>query len=192
MIRRLDPDKDTELYRQRWEWREKYPRSLRDATAVDSVETFEEFLGQARGARADIGIFDNELIGCVSLQWQAEGVYEIHLSAKRGAKLEQLIEPCLSIQKTLFDDLNARFIFAFTPEWNRGVILLAIAMGMERDGVRRIKGTTRGRLITWERLSMTREMYFATMSKLATFGAVVTGMGTFYTSEFCEQLRGAA
>lgn len=159
MIRRLDPDQDRDLYRQRWEWREQYPRSLRDATAVDSVGSFEEFLEQARGARADIGIFEDELIGCVTLDWKAEKVYEIHLSAKRGARLEQMIEPCLSIQKTIFEDLRARFIFAFTPEWNRGTILLATTLGLEPDGVRRIRGTTRGRAITWLRLSQSRAAY---------------------------------
>jgi hypothetical protein len=159
MIRRLDPDRDADLYRQRWEWRERYPRSLRDATAVDSVGSFEEFLEQARCARADIGIFDGELIACVSLQWRGEGVYEIHLSAKRGVRLEQLLEPCLSIQKTIFEDLNARFIYAFTPDWNKGTILLATILGLEPDGVRRLRGTTRGRLITWIRLSQSRAAY---------------------------------
>lgn len=159
MIRRLDPDRDLDLYRQRWEWREKYPRSLRDATAVDSVATFEEFLDQARGARADIGIFDNDLIACLTIQWKAEGVYEIHLSALRGIRVDRLIEPLLNIQRTIFEDLNARFIFAFTPEWNRGLIVLATAVGLEPDGVRRIKGATKGRAITWLRLSQTREAY---------------------------------
>jgi hypothetical protein len=159
VIRRLDPDADRELYRQRWEWRERYPRSLRDATAVDSVATFEEFLEQARGARADVGIFDNELIGCVTIQWQAEGVYEIHLSAKRGVRLEQMIEACLSIQKTIFEELSARFIFAFTPEWNKGTIMLATIMGLVPDGIRRLRGTTRGRAIEWMRLSQSRADY---------------------------------
>jgi hypothetical protein len=159
LIRRLDPDRDRDLYRERWKWREAYPRSLRDATAVDSVATFEEFLDQARGTRADIGIFDQELIGCVTIQRQGEGVFEIHLSAKRGVRLEQMIEPCLNIQKTIFEDLQGRFIFAFTPEWNRGTILLATAIGLEPDGVKRIRGTSRGRVITWVRLSQSREAY---------------------------------
>ena len=165
MIRRLDPEVDGDLYRQCWEWRTKYPRALRDATAVDSVDSFEEFIDQSRGARADIGIFDSEyrfmeeLIACVSIQWKADGVYEIHMAAKRGSRIEQMVEPFLNIQKTIFEELGARFIFAFTPEWNRGLILLSTIIGMEPDGVRRIRGTTRGRAITWVRLSQSRAQY---------------------------------
>lgn len=165
MIRRLDPDADLDLYRQCWGWRQEYPRALRDATAVDSVDSFEEFIEQSRGARADIGIFDSEykfmeeFIACVSLQWKSNGVYEIHMAAKRRCRIEQMIEPFLNIQKTIFEDLKARFIFAFTPEWNRGLILLATIIGMEPDGVKRIRGTTRGRAITWVRLSQSRAQY---------------------------------
>lgn len=167
MIRRLDPNKDTELYRQCWEWRERYPRPLRDATAVNSVTTFEEFLGQSRGARADIGIFDvaykfmdEQLIAVVSLQWKGEGIYEVHLSARwRGVRVDDLIEAGLSIVKTIFEGLNARFVFAFTPKWNRGAILFAAAMGFQVDGVQRMSGTSRGRVIVWRRLSMTKENY---------------------------------
>lgn len=178
MIRRLDPDRDLDLYRQRWEWRERYPRSLRDATAVDSVATFEEFLEQARGARADIGIFDGEMVGCVSLEWKAERVYEAHISAKRKASLDRFIEPCLSIQKTVFEELDAALLFGFTPEWNRGAVLLAKTMGLEPDGVRRLRGTARGRVITWVRLSQTRADYerdTAPKPNADGYGAVLTG-----------------
>lgn len=159
MIRRLDPEKDIELYRQCWGWREQYPRSLREAVKVGSVETFEEFLDLARGARADVGVFDEELITLVSIDWKADGVYEIGFSAKRGAGLKRTIEPCLSILKTIFEDLQARFIFAFTPEWNRGAKLLMAAMGMKLDGVSRLHGVSHERVIRWQRLSMTKADY---------------------------------
>lgn len=160
MIRRLDPEKDVELYRQCWEWRERYPRPLRDATAVNSVTTFEEFLEQSRGARADIGIFEEQLIAVVSLQWKGEGIYEVHLSARwREVKIDSLIEAGLSIVKTIFEGLRARFVFAFTPKWNRGAILFAVAMGFQADGVQRMSGISRGRVIVWQRLSMTKENY---------------------------------
>lgn len=160
MIRRLDPDKDVDLYRQAWGWREQYPRSLREATKVHSVETFEEFLELSRGARADIGVFEEEFLAVISVQWHSEGIFEIHFSSKRGTRVEQLIEPCLNIQKTIFENLNAKLIFAFTPEWNRSVLLLGQALGLQPTGVTKLFGTTsRGRVIVWAQLAQTREAY---------------------------------
>lgn len=158
-IRRLDPETDIDLYRELWRWQSEYPRALRDAVKVHSVDSFEEFLEQAKGARIHVGIFDSELCAVIGLQWLATGMYEIHLSAKRKTRLEQLIEPCLSIQKTAFEELQCRYWFLFTPEWNRGAILLATAMGFYNDGVSKIVGTTKHRVIKWVRMSQTREDY---------------------------------
>ena len=160
MIRRLDPIQDVGLYRQCWRWQSTYPRWLKDALNVYAVTTFAEFMELARGARADIGVFAAErLLAVFSLQWKAVGVYEVHFSARRGTNIVQLIEPCLSIQYTVFNELPGRFLFAFTPRHNRAAIVLATAIGLQADGVQRLAGASRGRVITWQRLSMSKEDY---------------------------------
>jgi len=109
--------------------------------------------------QVDVGVFENEdLIGLVTLTMHSKGVFEAHLSAKKGAPLESLIQASLSIRHELFE-LGMIEGFVFVASLNRTIIKLCELSGFRRDGVRFLKGKIGNRVIEWVRLSTNRREY---------------------------------
>lgn len=160
MIRRLDPDKDIELYRQCWGWFQDCPAWVKEALAAYSVSTFDEFMELAHGNRADVGVFDSErLVAVISLQLVASGTYEVHLSSVRHPPRTLLLEAIVNVVKLGFEELGIEIGFSFTPSYDKGIIALIRAAGLRQDGVIKLRGTSRGRVVKWIRSIITREDY---------------------------------
>lgn len=156
MIRALNRWLDTDLYRQAWSWHESFPRWVQDALAAYSVETFEEYLDLAKGARANVGVFnEGNFVAMITVELVASGVYEVHLSSIRRPPREIIIEAMLNVTKTVFEDLNAKVGFSFTPDYDKGIIALVRAIGMRQDGVEKLRGISRGKPVRWIRSIMT-------------------------------------
>lgn len=159
-LRALNPETDRDLYRQCWSWHESFPRWVQDALEAYSVETFEEYLELTKGPRSNIGVFDGEnFVAMITVELVAASVYEVHLSSIRRPPREVIIEAMLNVTKTVFEDLNAKTGFSFTPDYDKGIIALVRAIGMRQDGVEKLRGVSRGKPVRWIRSIMTDADY---------------------------------
>lgn len=160
MIRKLTPKLDLECYQQVWAWFQSLPRWAHDALAAYSVETFEEYLELANGPRTNVGVFDGEeFIAMITVELAAPRVYELHLSSARRPPVEPILEAFVNLAKVLFEDLNAQMAVSFTPSYDRGVLALVRAAGMRQDGVEKLKGQSRGKVVRWVRSIITEKDY---------------------------------
>lgn len=160
MIRKLDPSTDLDCYRVCWSWFQDLPRWAHDILAVYSVEKFEDYIELANGARANIGVFDGEqFIAMITVEWLAKGVYELHLSSSRRPNVELIIEAFVNLSKTLFEEMDAKMAVSFTPSYDKGILAMVRAAGMRQDGVEKLKGVYRGRVIRWRRSIITADDY---------------------------------
>lgn len=161
MIRNLNPSTDLDLYRRVWSWHEALPDWAREALSTYSVTTFEEYMELANGPRVNIGVFDGgTFIAMITVDLVASGVYELHLASARRPSSELLVEAFVNLSKTLFEDLKAKMAVSFTPACYKGILALVRAAGMRQDGVEKLRGASRGRVVHWIRSVITAEDYY--------------------------------
>lgn len=157
MIRRLDPDKDIDLFKEAYLWG-RQRKWFREIENQFGASTFEEFISDAeRDVQVDVGVFDNQLIGLITLELKEKGIYEAHIRVSRDADLNLIALGALSIREQLFRELGAKEIFGQIPNFNKGAIQLAEMCGLYRDGITVIQGQVRNRLIEWVRVSYGEE-----------------------------------
>lgn len=160
MIRKLDPSSDRELYRKVWAWYELLPKWAHDVLAVYSVETFDEYMELASGPRTNIGIFDGEkFIAMITVELVAKDVYELHLASERRPSPELILEAFVNLSKVLFEELKARAAVSFTPSYDKGILALVKAAGMRQDGVEKLRGVSRNKVVHWTRSIITKDDY---------------------------------
>lgn len=151
MIRQLTPN-DTELLREAFSWREQMPRWYREMDSVNGRElTLDEFLADSTQT-LEFAVFDDEMIGLISLAPLGNDRYEAHLKAKRGADPEKLALAAFSIRAWAFKN-GAKEIVAWVCRQHVSVKHLLGLGGLLPDTVTRIKGFMHGKLIYWERWS---------------------------------------
>lgn len=159
-IRRLDPSVDLDCYRQVWAWHEALPRWVRDALSAYSVATFDEYMKLADGPRTSIGVFDGDtLIAMITVDLVAKDVYELHLASVRRPSSELILEAFVNLSKVLFEELKARMAVSFTPSYDKGILALVRAAGMRQDGVEKLHGVSRGKVVRWVRSIITKDDY---------------------------------
>ncbi len=89
-----------------------------------------------------LGIFsDNRLQCVVTLVPRALGIYEVHLSAQKGAVVSDLLPAFFSIRQRLFGELGVREITGWVPRLHRGIRRVAQWMGFRESGVTVLKMT---------------------------------------------------
>lgn len=160
MIRKLDPVTDRELFQQAWGWYQSLPKWAHDVLAVYSVETFDEYMEMANGPRTNIGIFDDDkLMGMITVDLVAKDVYELHLASMRRPKIEPILEAFVNLSKVLFEELKAQMAVSFTPSYDKGILALVRAAGMRQDGVEKLKGVSRNKIVKWTRSIITADDY---------------------------------
>lgn len=160
MIRKLDPHTDRDLYQICWDWYESLPRWAHDVLAVYSVDTFEEYMELVDGPRTNIGIFDGErFIAMVTVDLIAKDVYELHLASERRPNVELILEAFVNLSKVLFEELKAQMAVSFTPSYDKGILTMVRAAGMRQDGVEKLKGVSRGKVVHWTRSIITKDDY---------------------------------
>ena len=147
-LRRLNHD-DRELYETVFSWEKDYPRWLRDAEKFCGMP-LDEFLAVEN--RVDIGVFNPELTGMVSINYRGPKVFEGHIWAKRGTSVELLAWTVASIRDDLVRDLGMKAFFVWVVKKNRPIKKLCGMIGCEFDGVTMIDGESHGKPIEWQRL----------------------------------------
>ena len=156
MLKRLTKD-DSELIREAWEWTFTSPAWFQDMDKVFSQGTAENLIEQLDDWRkVFIGVLDPELAAIIIIEWKAEGLFEGHLMTRRRVNV-QIIEA--AINQVLHDsvEFGMREAFVWIAEKNLGVRKLCATLGMRPNGVAMYKGSYRGRVIKWQRYSITRE-----------------------------------
>jgi len=151
VIRRLDPQTDEHLLREVYEWDKDYPRWFQDLEKV-SHWPLEQFLAEAPD-RADLGVFDDELVALISIIRRAPYVYEGHIWAKRGSRVESLASGVSWVIERLVEDLKMRLGYVWIAKRNLPIKQMCIMANLKFDGSTVIDGESHGKPIEWQRFS---------------------------------------
>lgn len=166
-IRRLDPIEDRGLYVDAFLWDIDAPRWYRESDKIWRPETLEQYLELAHGEdQIDVGVFNPNLIGLVTITRRAVGVYEGHLSAKRNAPRDVLSQAVYQVRHQLFE-IGMREAFVWVASKNRGVIKLCEDAGFYDNFVTMLKGSYHGRVIEWRQMITTRDQWESEQVRLA-------------------------
>lgn len=137
-IRRLDLEKDADAYREAYYWDKDYPRWFRETDSVFKPD-FETFMEQAeKDDQADIGVFNPELVGLVSMTQRGKGIYEAHLRAKRGTDVDVLAQAAFQVRHSL-REIGMKEVFVWVNKKNKAVQKLCMMAGMRLQGLTMIK-----------------------------------------------------
>lgn len=107
----------------------------------------------------DIAIWDDELVGLLQLDETEPDIFEMRLSAKRGANPDLIVEAGCSL-KGLFE-IGVKELYVWIFKKNLAVIKICEACGMQKDGVTMFKRAVFGTPAEWLRLSYTKTMWEA-------------------------------
>lgn len=152
MIRRLNPN-ETDLLRQIYEWDKDFPRWYQDLEKV-SHWPLEKFLEEAPD-RADLGVFDDdEFKALISIIRRDVGVFEGHVWAKRGSKVEELADAVAWIIERLIEDLQMRLGYVWVAKKNHPIKKMCTMAALRFDGATITDGESHGKPIIWERYSI--------------------------------------
>lgn len=155
-LRRLNAEKDLDLFHQSWGWLEESPDWRKETEAVfGAVDQDSYFAALSNPERIDIGVFDGAFIALVTLTLRAPSIYEVHLEAGPAASSQSIIFAGWQIRERMFD-YGMQRAYTWTPHWNRPVLAINKAIGFQPDNVSMLRGTCRGRLIEWVRFSLRR------------------------------------
>jgi hypothetical protein len=154
IVRALKPNEEY-LFRQAYEWTADAPEWWKAMDRVYPVSFGDYHLATFDESQFNFGIFDGEMFGLITVNHYGDGVFDVHIAAKRGASVELLAEAACMIRERLFKS-GAQAIFGWVAKFNRGIIKVGEACGMHRDGVRMFKGECHGRVIEWVHLITTR------------------------------------
>ena len=157
-IRRLDPFFDVELLRLAHGWDKETPQWYREMDEIfDS--TLDEYLARAREeTQANIGLFEgDEMFALVYVNLVGSGVLDAHLAVKRKASPEKVLAGIVEIRDSLFRQLNTKIIYAWLARQNRPLVKMVLRCGFRLDGLTMLKGSIRGKIVEWVRVSCTRK-----------------------------------
>lgn len=146
----LHPRKHIPWFQVAWAWRLAYPKRVQ---RWDMVRDFDQWLTMMQG-RVSIGVFAPYLTALVTLEPMGDGIYEVHVDVERRVNQGTLLTALLSIRRTVFEQWNAREIFAGVISRNCGIIRVAHACGFTPDSISEQAG-----LLKFIRLRMTIEQY---------------------------------
>jgi hypothetical protein len=148
-IRRLSVEEDFKLFREVYRWDRDYPRWYKDAEKVARLK-FRTFIEQAK-ERADIGVFDPEFTGLISVIKRTPEIYEGHVWARRKTSVETLAWAVFNVRESLEKELGMRAAYVWVVKRNRPVRKLCTMAGLMADGAKLIDGESHGKPITWVR-----------------------------------------
>lgn len=136
-------------------WERDHPQWYRQMDGVFGPQTPDEFVDLVDDPEnALIGIFNPELTGLITASLASKDRYAVHLWAKRGTSLDVLAEAGYQIREQLVR-FGAKEIFVWVAEKNRPVKQLCARLGLLPDGIEMLKGCYKGKVIVWQRLTLT-------------------------------------
>lgn len=157
MIRRLNPGEDRRCFVDAWLWETEVAPWYQAASRVFGPATLDDWLEASREeTRATFGIFDPDLIGMFIFTLRGKGLYEVDFIAKPRCSVGALVDAALGLRDALFKDLEAEEIYCWVPRKNVPTRRLCATIGLRDTGLRLLRGSYRGRVLEWVRLSIIR------------------------------------
>lgn len=145
IVRLLDSDKDRDLLIEAWHFRDTAPRWFRECLDIFK-ETLGEYLENSRD-EFHFGVFDERLLAVVRLIPETPGVWNIHLSARKGTPVEVLLAAGLNIKERMFE--HGASFYGYIYHRNRTICRLYESLGFEDSGLRVYKGQIRNKVVEW-------------------------------------------
>lgn len=102
-----------------------------------------------------MGVFTDRLIALITFRPDGNDVYEVHIDCQRGASKDDLLTALLSIEPVIFNDWGAQQIFGGIISRNGGILAIAEACGLRKDGVEETVGRHK-----WIRVSKTSDEFY--------------------------------
>jgi hypothetical protein len=132
ILRALHPTRDRHWYKVAWQWKRDYPRRVKQ---WDGLKHFRQWF-RLQQRRVSVGVWwDGRLVALVTLQLCGSDTYEVHVDCERRVDRSTLITALLSIERTVFEDWQAREVFAGVISRNGGILAIAAECGYLPDGI---------------------------------------------------------
>jgi hypothetical protein len=148
-VRPLRPLEDLSLLAAVYGWARGAPGWLRESQGVWGREGFGPFALAHLEERTTFGLFGGgRMFAAVTLDAWGAGLYECHLSARKGADAGDVTGCAVELRNRLFA-AGARELFAWVDARNRGARDVLTACDFRDAGLVMLKGERRGRLIEW-------------------------------------------
>lgn len=155
-VRPLHPPGDLSLLAAVYGWARGAPGWLRESQGVWGREGFGPFALAHLKDQVTFGLFkEGRMFAAVTLVACGPGLYECHLSARRGADASEVTGCAVELRGRVFA-AGARELFAWVDSKNSGVRHVLEACGFRDAGLVMLKGERRGRLVEW-RLMVTSD-----------------------------------
>lgn len=151
-IRLLDVEKDKDVLTEAWSWRDDAPKWFRESLDIFK-ETFDEYMN-AVPSELHYGVFDERAIAVIRLIEAEPYVFNIHLSARRGAEFDTLVVAGAALRDYLFEN-GVKGFFGWLPTINRGVARLYRSLGFTDTGLRIYKGQIHGKTVEFVQYAKT-------------------------------------
>jgi hypothetical protein len=146
IVRLLDSDTDRDLLIEAWHFRDTAPRWFRECLDIFK-ETKEEYLENSRD-ELHFGVIDDQLLAVIRLIPEKQGMWNIHLSARKGTAPEVLLAAGLNVRERMVK--HGASFYGYLPERNKTIGLLYEALGFVDSGLRIYKGVVHGKVVCWK------------------------------------------
>lgn len=155
-VRPLRPGDDLSLLALVYGWARGGRAWLRESQGVWGREGFGPFALAHSKDRVTFGLFrGGRMFAAITLVACGPGLYECHLSARKGADASAVTGCAVELKARLFA-AGARELFAWVDARNAGTRRVLADCGFRDAGLVMLKGERRGRLVEW-RLMVTND-----------------------------------
>ena len=154
-------DSDYEPLHTAMAFKEAQPEWMNAIEAMAGLQVDEDLWATADNpGLINIGFFEDEnIVSLLTFRHTGAGCFEAHLISKRGFSLDKLADIAWEWGWGLFENLNARMIYAWIPERNRASKRAANFLCLTYDGVVRWHGLYNGKIVKWYRHTLYREIW---------------------------------
>lgn len=145
-----------------WAWTQERKRIYCDR---GGEMTIEEYLAEAERPNVkQIAVMDDAMVAVVTIELNAEKIFNIHVTTRRGVKPALIWHALTIIRDDLFQKLDALAIYTscgvYNGHENKGSRLMAEACGMTPTNCGWSDETEDGTAVYWREYCLTRENYY--------------------------------
>lgn len=147
-FRLLDTESDVLLFEEAFRWRDTAPKWFQKCMDVWK-ESFDEYM-ENRKDELHYGMFEgDEVFAVLRLIQSQPGWFNLHLSARRGADWEKILQVTATLRDWIFDQ-KILGCYGYIPTINRGICQLYESLGFVDTGIKVFKGVVHGKLVCWK------------------------------------------
>jgi hypothetical protein len=148
IVRLLNLDEERDLFIEAYNWRYDAPRWFQECLDIWK-ETLEDYLENAKD-ELHYGVWDDEVfVAVIRLIQDASGLFNIHLSVRRGTDWNVLLAAGNCLREFL-RSVGVSGTYGYLPVINKSISKLYQCLGFSDTGIRVFKGVVHGRLMEWQ------------------------------------------